>query len=276
MPGYRGELQIGDGLVHLRNREYDPTTGQFLGVDPLQGVAGTTAVANPYQYANNDPLGNVDATGLSATDYSFCEFFIISGRCPERVERRLTSTEWASAYRTTLEQQAEAYGPDSGIAALLAPGVLDGLESRSPAGNINSESVSGIHRDLTASWAQTCQARSCDRVLIAEIYPEIHDIIAYDPSRPIPDTISSAFTALGLYVEPRPFKVAFTALEALVETLNYIEQTEGVDFRYNYSRHYLVGFRTATEIDWQVYAWLFEGRHRLPSGTNSGFDVYYG
>src|SRR3546814_5745847 len=57
--GYRGELHS-DDLVHLRARDYDPSTGAFTTRDPLDGVNGTTTVANPYHYAENDPLNRTD------------------------------------------------------------------------------------------------------------------------------------------------------------------------------------------------------------------------
>jgi RHS repeat-associated protein len=61
--GYRGEAHLG-GTVHLRAREYAPGLGRFTTVDPLAGVAGETTVANPYHYADNDPLDKVDPLGL--------------------------------------------------------------------------------------------------------------------------------------------------------------------------------------------------------------------
>lgn len=45
--GYRGELTVGDGLVHLRARDYDPTLGVFTSTDPLDGLDGYPTVANP-------------------------------------------------------------------------------------------------------------------------------------------------------------------------------------------------------------------------------------
>jgi RHS repeat-associated protein len=48
------------GLIYLRNRVYDPSTAQFLTVDPL--VAATRA---PYSYAGDNPLNNEDPTGLA-------------------------------------------------------------------------------------------------------------------------------------------------------------------------------------------------------------------
>jgi RHS repeat-associated protein len=65
--GYRSELVIGD-LIHLRNRDYDPTTGTFTTRDDLDGIDGRTTVANPYHYTDNDPLNKTDPLGLRADD----------------------------------------------------------------------------------------------------------------------------------------------------------------------------------------------------------------
>ncbi len=62
--GYRGEAHI-DGLIHLRNRDYDPATGTFTSVDPLDGTSGSPTQTNPYHYADNDPVNRVDPLGLS-------------------------------------------------------------------------------------------------------------------------------------------------------------------------------------------------------------------
>jgi len=50
---------------------YDPTTGTFLTRDPLDGVSGTTTVANPYHYTNNDPINLTDPTGKRSCDVGF-------------------------------------------------------------------------------------------------------------------------------------------------------------------------------------------------------------
>ncbi len=67
--GYRSEMHLGNGDIYLSARNYDPTTGRFTTVDPLDGVVGELTVANPYHYANNDPLNQIDPLGLRpATD----------------------------------------------------------------------------------------------------------------------------------------------------------------------------------------------------------------
>lgn len=47
------------GLDYMRARWYDPSTGQFLTVDPL-----TQVTTQRYAYAADDPIDNVDPTGL--------------------------------------------------------------------------------------------------------------------------------------------------------------------------------------------------------------------
>lgn len=62
--GYRGELDL-DGLLYLRARDYDPATGAFTSTDPLDGRPGDVSEANPYPYAANDPVNQLDPFGLS-------------------------------------------------------------------------------------------------------------------------------------------------------------------------------------------------------------------
>jgi len=49
------------GLQYLRARWYDPATGQFLTRDPIEAITG-----EPYVYASDNPLNEVDPSGLSA------------------------------------------------------------------------------------------------------------------------------------------------------------------------------------------------------------------
>ncbi len=71
--GYLGELDL-DGLVWLRNRVYDPDTHQFLSPDPLPGIPGLPVAANPYHYANNNPVGMIDPLGLQGQPMSIEDY----------------------------------------------------------------------------------------------------------------------------------------------------------------------------------------------------------
>jgi RHS repeat-associated protein len=58
--GYDGQYTSADtGLIYMRARVYDPTTGQFLTVDPAVSVTRA-----PYNYAGDDPVNETDRTGL--------------------------------------------------------------------------------------------------------------------------------------------------------------------------------------------------------------------
>jgi RHS repeat-associated protein len=72
--GYDGEYTSSDtGLIYLRHRVYDPVTGQFLSVDPLEMYTG-----EPYGYAGDNPLNYGDPRGLAGE-------LIGEGRCPPEI-----------------------------------------------------------------------------------------------------------------------------------------------------------------------------------------------
>ncbi|WP_439646864.1 RHS repeat-associated core domain-containing protein, partial [Streptomyces exfoliatus] len=68
MPGTKGFVGGTDettttGLVHLGAREYDPTIGRFISVDPILDVTDSQQM-NGYNYANNSPVTLSDPDGL--------------------------------------------------------------------------------------------------------------------------------------------------------------------------------------------------------------------
>jgi RHS repeat-associated protein len=59
--GYGGQYTDPEtGLIYLRARYYDPTTGQFLTRDPA-----TALTAQPYGYSTDNPVNLADPTGLT-------------------------------------------------------------------------------------------------------------------------------------------------------------------------------------------------------------------
>jgi RHS repeat-associated protein len=67
-PGTKGfvggtDETAGTGLTHLGAREYDPSTGRFISVDPLMDLADPLQM-HGYVYANNNPATLSDPTGL--------------------------------------------------------------------------------------------------------------------------------------------------------------------------------------------------------------------
>jgi RHS repeat-associated protein len=73
--GYAGQYTDAEsGLVYLRARYHDPSTAQFLVVDPAR------ASVNPYSYAKNSPLNVIDPLGLNGlTFYGGGEFIFEPG-----------------------------------------------------------------------------------------------------------------------------------------------------------------------------------------------------
>ncbi|MET9777481.1 polymorphic toxin-type HINT domain-containing protein [Streptomyces sp. NPDC006367] len=55
------------GLTHIGAREYDPTLGQFISVDPVL-IPSDPQSLNGYSYAGNNPATNSDPTGLCRAD----------------------------------------------------------------------------------------------------------------------------------------------------------------------------------------------------------------
>ncbi|WP_194909670.1 RHS repeat domain-containing protein [Catenulispora rubra] len=75
-PGQKGYLGVGTadaatGLTDVGAREYDPTTGRFISVDPVF-ESGSAAQMGGYTYSGNDPISSSDPTGLFC--WGFCSF----------------------------------------------------------------------------------------------------------------------------------------------------------------------------------------------------------
>jgi RHS repeat-associated protein len=57
--GYDAQYTSTDtGLIYMRARTYDPTTDQFLSVDPFVALTG-----EPYSYAEDNPINKYDPSG---------------------------------------------------------------------------------------------------------------------------------------------------------------------------------------------------------------------
>ncbi|MGW9213575.1 TreTu family toxin [Embleya sp. NPDC055664] len=65
--GFLGKPMDTTGLTHVGAREYDPTLGRFISVDPLMDLADAQQM-HGYNYGNNNPVTRSDPTGLSPED----------------------------------------------------------------------------------------------------------------------------------------------------------------------------------------------------------------
>jgi RHS repeat-associated protein len=70
--GFAGSYTDPTGLSYLIGRYYDPTTGQFLSVDPLVDETG-----QPYAYASDNPVDGVDPNGLGVPGWGWVETNVI-------------------------------------------------------------------------------------------------------------------------------------------------------------------------------------------------------
>lgn len=67
-PGYAGHVGDPDSeLVYMQARYYDPATARFLSPDPVSPAAGNVHNFNRFEYANNEPVGNIDTDGRVVT-----------------------------------------------------------------------------------------------------------------------------------------------------------------------------------------------------------------
>lgn len=62
-----GDTDTTTNFTHIGAREYDPSTGQFISVDPLLSLDLPQSL-NGYNYANNNPITSSDPTGLRTDD----------------------------------------------------------------------------------------------------------------------------------------------------------------------------------------------------------------
>ncbi|WP_331725311.1 RHS repeat-associated core domain-containing protein [Streptomyces zaomyceticus] len=76
-----GTADDSTGLTHLGAREYDPTSGRFISVDPLIDFAQPHQM-NGYNYANNSPVTQSDPSGLMSDDCWIGGLAVCSGGQP--------------------------------------------------------------------------------------------------------------------------------------------------------------------------------------------------
>ncbi|MEU9012759.1 polymorphic toxin-type HINT domain-containing protein [Streptomyces sp. NPDC048479] len=66
-----GDIDPTTGFTHIGAREYDPSIGQFISVDPLLSLEQPQSL-NGYSYANNNPTTASDPSGLESCYPNYC------------------------------------------------------------------------------------------------------------------------------------------------------------------------------------------------------------
>ena len=71
--GYTGhQFDAATDLTYMQARYYDPVVGRFMAVDPAGFTVGNPMSFNRYSYANSDPFGYIDPTGMTACLNTSC------------------------------------------------------------------------------------------------------------------------------------------------------------------------------------------------------------
>lgn len=138
------------GLVWLGARIYDPATRQFLSPDPLPGMLGTSVAANPYHYADNDPLNRCDPTGLNGQPISIDDF--------ERMKDDATGFQWDNVAKVGIAVAGAVVmgalmASGVGIVGLAIAGGVVGASSAGLGGVIDGKPGDAILRDMAIGGA---------------------------------------------------------------------------------------------------------------------------
>jgi RHS repeat-associated protein len=109
-PGYTGHVNDPEtNLVYMQGRYYDHTTGRFLSVDPETPTAGSSFKFNRYDYANNNPILNIDPNGRETGQAYHAEFVMMG------------------AQAQTYNSPNDVVGPAVQAGMGILPGVGDGV-----------------------------------------------------------------------------------------------------------------------------------------------------
>jgi RHS repeat-associated protein len=151
--GYAGAYADAEtGLLYLVNRYYDPTTAQFVSVDPLVGIT-----QSPYGYAGDDPVNNMDPSGL------FC-----LGLCS--VSNAWNDTGGKAVHYLDKHQRAFEVGAGvalgvaaaaTGVGAVVDVGIAAGAEGAAAEAALSASSDLNIASLATGAGATALDGNGC-------------------------------------------------------------------------------------------------------------------
>ncbi len=126
--GYDGQYTDADtGLIYLRARAYDPTTAEFMSVDPIEAITN-----QPYTYASDNPFNALDPSGLSACGSIIIISTICNGLQESGVSNAAAGALNVLTFGTSDELAGEVFGFNSecasyGSAADIGAGLAFGF-----------------------------------------------------------------------------------------------------------------------------------------------------
>ncbi len=161
--GFEDAYTDPNGLLYLVHRYYDPTTGQFLTVDPLVARTG-----QPFAFANDDPVNLKDPSGedwadaLKAFATACAQFgFLLHNPSPLVVPEQPAPPEWAVS--------APGRDPSS-----LRPGAGD---NESSSGNAsNSGNGQTVNQTMNQGQALEQEQQDMDEYGMGEAFDESLDL----------------------------------------------------------------------------------------------------
>jgi RHS repeat-associated protein len=112
--GFTGEL-TDNGLVYLRARWYNPSTGTFTSRDPFPGVDTVPQSLHPYAYTHNNPVNATDPSGMNPwfDDQRRCDplteiYDIVQKRCMPRARKPGFEPALPTPNGSSLKERANA------------------------------------------------------------------------------------------------------------------------------------------------------------------------
>jgi RHS repeat-associated protein len=149
--GFQGSYTDPSGLIYLIDRYYDPTTDQFLSVDPDVAETG-----QPYAFTGDDPLNATDPLGLCVKGFGFvCKVIHKSAHVADKVRHGAAHVADNTRHFVAVHRRG------LGQIAIAAAAVAATAATAGTAAPLLASVAVGVTAS-TASYAAGCVGRSGD------------------------------------------------------------------------------------------------------------------
>ncbi|MDG4820173.1 RHS repeat-associated core domain-containing protein [Micromonospora sp. WMMD956] len=189
--GFLGGFKDPTGLTHLGAREYDPTIGRFISVDPINDP-GNPRQLPAYTYAANNPITYSDPSGEIIPEYGgvdtptgLCEHGLDGYACQEDVEGGGSGNNGAGPARKTGSQKTHESLEACGL--FLPVGmVCDGVNAAIyvKEGNYTEAVVAGVSTVPVLDWA--CKIKSFCKATVGWMADRVKSVVGKAPTGPAP------------------------------------------------------------------------------------------
>ena len=146
--GYTSEeTEAESGLIYLRARYYDPMLGRFISDDPYQGRIEEPVTQNPYIYVHNNPITNIDPSGLVVPIVTACAANPVCRAGAEKVGTAAVSGVTTGYLSYSEGKDLFDVAKDAGVAflaSLAIPGVGNIATKGATAGVVGNSAAQGL------------------------------------------------------------------------------------------------------------------------------------